>query len=147
MFNILFLIPQVFTVGNDVMACLDGHMTQDDYNKLVDDFSNLVLSIPELSGFVAIIQSLLKVAKVAYPLIQTIQGHDSSDPAKAQLSPAMMAMKAKLDTDLTEEDLARGGRSLMLMIDVSKKLAEAEQVQPEKQDDVNFDASDYFKNP
>jgi hypothetical protein len=144
MFNLLFLIPQVFTVGGDIMACLDGQMTEDDYNKLVDDFSNLVLSIPELSGFVAIIQSLLKVAKVAYPLIQTIQGHGTDKP---QLSPAMMAIKAKLESDLSEEDIARGGRSLKLMIDVSKKLAASEQVEPEKADDVDFDASDYFKEP
>ena len=145
MFNLLFLIPQISTIGSDIMACLDGNLTEDEYNKLVDDFGNLVLSIPELSGFVAIIQSLLKVARVAFPVIESIKSA-TTDPSKPQASHRMMAMKAQIDSALTEDDVMRATRSLMLMIDVSKKLAESEAVDADDDAKTDFDTGTFFNN-
>lgn len=144
MFNFLFLLPHVFTIGQDIAACLDGNLSEDEYKKLVDDFGNLVLSVPELSGFVAIIQSILKVASVAFPVVDAVIGtdDDSSKPKAMRLS----AIKAKVAASgITQDDVIVAGRSLRLLKDVSWKLAEAEQVDPDPgTKDDQFDTGNFF---
>lgn len=144
MFNFLFLLPHVFTIGQDIAACLDGSLSEEDYTKLIEDFSNLVLAIPELAGFVAIIQSILKVALVAFPVIDAVLT-TSDDPSKPKAM-RLSAIKSKVEASgLTQDDIVVATRSMKLLSDVSWKLAEAEQVAPDSNNTADdFDTSSFF---
>lgn len=69
-FSYLFLLPQVLAVGQDLAACLDGDLTEEDTNKLIDDLFVLLKNIPALQGFMGIFETLVKVAKAVVPLIE-----------------------------------------------------------------------------
>jgi hypothetical protein len=124
MFNFLFLLPQLMGIGQDVARCLDGGMTEDEYKQLLDDLLALVEKVPALGGMMAIIQSVIKVARVAFPLVQELKNVKTAnvDPA----SPAVIKMgaaKKEIDKVLTKDDLARADRSLKLLTDLSIKMA------------------------
>lgn len=120
MFNLLFLLPQVMNVGQDIVKCLDGGMTEDEYKRLLNSLADLVEKIPALSGFMAIIQSVLKVARVAFPLIQEIK---NIKPAADAGTLKMGAAKKEIDKVLTKDDLLRASRSLQLLTDLSSRVA------------------------
>lgn len=138
MFNFLFLLPQLLNVGQDVAKCLEGGMTEEEYTKLLDSMSNLIDKIPALAGFMAIIQSIIKVARVAFPLIQEIKNTKLSTDAGAI---KMGAAKKEIDKVLTKDDLLRAARSLQLLSDLSVQMADKQGVKQDPKTKRTVDVS------
>ena len=67
--DLLLVLPQLFTVGEDLVACLNGKATQEVWNKTVDDVFTLAKSIPEIQGVIVMNQGLFMFAKVLFPLL------------------------------------------------------------------------------
>lgn len=145
MFNLIFLLPQLFTVGTDIVKCIDGGTTKEEWDKTVEDMFQLVMSIPALQGYVALMQPLLMFSKIAFPFVESIsQQVDDSNPEK----PKMLAAK----NQFSKEDLTKMYYSVKLLADVSNKFAEAKGV--EKMDltweykyyENIFDTGTFFDN-
>jgi hypothetical protein len=124
MFNFLFLLPSLLDVGKDVAKCLDGGMTQQEYEDLLDSLGNLITKVPALAGFMAIFQSVLKIARVAYPMLQEIKNVKPSAIAAGEAGAIKMgAAKKEIDKILTKDDMLKAERSIRLLSDLSVKMA------------------------
>lgn len=141
MFNFLFLLPQLLNVGKDVARCLEGGMTQQEYNDLLDSLSALVASIPALAGFMAIIQSVIKVARVSFPLIEEIKNLKPAAVTGDASTIKMGAAKKEVDKLLTKEDIARANRSLTLLSDLSVRMAAEKKVAQDPKTKKTIDTS------
>lgn len=116
-------------------------MTESEVNKLADDMLALCMKIPELQGFVAVIQVVLNLTKTAIPLVF---GGDT-----VAVEPQKMA--AVRDILPPEEDIRRALNGAILFSMVAEKLAEV------KKDEIgseivlstkpsDFDGEDWFNN-
>lgn len=116
-------------------------MTKSEVNKLADDMLALCMKIPELQGFVAVIQVVLNLTKTAIPLVF---GGDT-----VAVEPQKMA--AVRDILPPEEDIRRALNGAILFSMVAEKLAEV------KKDEIgseivlstkpsDFDGEDWFNN-
>lgn len=158
MFNLLFLLPQIFTVGQDLIDCLDGDVDQKTWDKTVDDVYNLALSVPEIKGFLAMNQSLFMLAKMVFPFVKQlddlfhkakVDGTPETDPLKLE------AMKfAAATKEMSKEDLTRAFNTVKLLSQVSDKIAADEKVSKIEFDkdsivkyyENKFDTETFFDN-
>ena len=141
MFNFLFLLPQLLSVGRDVAKCLEGGMTQEEYNNLLDSLSALVASIPALGGFMAIVQSVIKVARVSFPLIEEIKNIKPAAVTGDAGAIKMGAAKKEVDKLLTKDDLAKANRSLQLLTDLSVRMAAEKKIAQDPKTKKTIDTS------
>lgn len=140
MFNLLFLLPSIFDLGKDIVRCLDGGMTEDEYNSLIDSLSRLIEKVPALAGFMVIIQSVLKVARIAYPMLAEIK---SAKPAEASVL-KMGSAKKEIDKLLSKDDMIKAGRSIRLLSDLSVKMADRKGVKVDAKSKKTLDAGKFF---
>lgn len=140
MFNLLFLLPSIFDLGKDIVRCLDGGMTEDEYNSLIDSLSRLIEKVPALAGFMVIIQSVLKVARVSYPMLAEIK---SAKPAEASVL-KMGSAKKEIDKILSKDDMIKAGRSIRLLSDLSVKMAVQKGVKVDTKSKKTLDAGKFF---
>lgn len=147
--NLLVILPKVFTIGQDILNCLDGDVTQEDWNKVVDDLGDIALSYPPAAGFVAITQSVINVSKILFPVIESLlESKDKvtmQDIADAVGAPdATKRMMASAFTSMgvdsiDKEGFKRAKNALSLMEDVSKKVADSKVAEPEVDQPSNED--------
>lgn len=123
MFNLLFLLPQLFTVGTDIVKCIEGGTTQEEWDKTVEDMYQLAMSIPALQGYIALMQPLIAFSKIAFPLIGDVNKYVVDDNNSNKLK--LMSVK----NQLTKEDLIKSYYSVKLLSDVASKVAEANGVE------------------
>lgn len=68
-FNLIFLLPKVFTTASKIMELLKGGVTGDEMDEIVDELFALVKDIPALQGFMGILQVVVNIAKVIIPAL------------------------------------------------------------------------------
>lgn len=116
--NLISLIPKIFGFSQDIMACLDGDVTEEDWDKVVKDLGEIALAVPQVAGFVAIVETFMAVAKSAFPLIEYFLENPGNMP---------VAQFAALGPDLgniTKDDLIRAKNSMRLMGAVSNYVSQ-----------------------
>jgi hypothetical protein len=130
-FNLLMVLPQMFTVGADIAACLDGRCTKEEWEKTVDDIVDLAENIPEIKAFIIMNQGLFALAKLAFPLLDQLQesSPDTRTKLMASLSPEVLHqietfVKAK--AELPDGQLKQTKYSVKLMNDAFTKIAAKE---------------------
>lgn len=130
-FNLLMVLPQMFTVGADIAACLDGRCTKEEWEKTVDDIVDLAENIPEIKAFIIMNQGLFALAKLAFPLLDQLQEAtpDVRKKLMASLSPEILHqiesfVQAK--QALPEGQLKQTKYSVKLMNDAFDKIAAKE---------------------
>ena len=69
MFDIFAILPKVFRTSQLILEVLKGGMTPEKLNVIVDELYGILTSIPQLQGFLAILQVLVKVVKVIIPAL------------------------------------------------------------------------------
>ena len=155
--DLLVLLPKFFVIGQDVMNCLDGKVTEDEWNKIVDDLGDLAMSYPPAQGFVALIQAVSKVSKIMFPVIEqmfvtkpTLSVRDimhgtNNDTGKLMVG-AMHAMNMQ---ELTKEEFMRAKNAMMLMDGVAAKISAKTEAAVVNQEEVPVDNSwkDSIINP
>lgn len=143
MFNLIFLLPQMFTVGEDIIKCIDGGTTQEEWDKTVEDMFSLAMSIPALQGYIALMQPILAFAKIAFPMISDVEKYFNNTE-----KPKMLAARDQI----TKQDLIRSYYSVKLMTDVSAKVAKANGVEEKdlgweyKYYENEFNTATFFDN-
>lgn len=161
LFNLIFLIPQIFTVGQDIVDCLDGTVDQATWDRTVNDMYELAVQIPELKGILAMNQSLFMLAKMVFPFVQQLNGLLHSSAATPQVAtlfddPLMSEIKKFLEgtKEMTDQELNRAHNSVKLLFAVSEKIAKAEGVEKKDLDATpvikyyshEFDTGSFFDN-
>lgn len=96
--------------------------------------STLVLSVPALQGYIAIVQSLIKIAKLSFPLFESLDTSNSDEVKK---------LTAARD-QISKEDLIIAYNSLKLLAAISERVAQANGV--EKEDTSNKPEYEYYEN-
>lgn len=151
LFNLIFLIPQIFTVGQDIVDCLDGKVDQATWDRTVEDMYQLAIQIPELKGILAMNQSLFMLAKMVFPFVQQLNGLLHGPEATPQVAtlfddPLMSEIKKFLEgtKEMTEQELNRAHNSVKLLFAVSEKIAEKEGVEKIELD--NDSVLKYYEN-
>lgn len=66
--RLMAMLPQLFRTGNLIIRALqDRKLSTEETQEIVNEFRELIKSIPELKAFLAIFDSLVKVAAVVLP--------------------------------------------------------------------------------
>lgn len=136
MINILPLLPHMMTVGQDIVNCIEGDCTQEEWNKAVDSVYNMALSIPQVQGILVIMQIASYVSKVSFPLVDGfINGNPETDSKK------MKSVRNKVTKTVTEQDVVRAQRTVKFFDEVTAKIAKKNKVklaQPDTSWTQNF---------
>lgn len=140
MFNIVALLPQFMIIGEDVIACIEGDCTQEEWNKTVDDFFKMCVSIPQVQGVLGIIEIVSMVTKVAFPLV------DGVINTKATVNtPKLKMAKKNLKKSVSSNDVAKAQRSMKFFNEVTAKVAAHNGLKNNSPEtDVNWTA-DFFE--
>lgn len=140
MFNIVALLPHFMTIGEDVAACIEGDCTQEEWDKTVDSFYKMCVSVPEVQGVLGIIEIVSMVTKVAFPLV------DGVINTKATVNtPKLKMAKKNLKKSVSKEDVAKAQRSMKFFNEVTAKVAAHNGLKNNSPEtDVNWTA-DFFE--
>ncbi len=65
--KLIAALPQLFKTGNLIIKSVEGGITPDEMAAIVAEVRNTIKSIPELGAFLAIFDSLVRVAAVVLP--------------------------------------------------------------------------------
>lgn len=65
--KLISALPQLFKTGNLIIKSVEGGITADEMAAIVKEIRETIKSIPELGAFLAIFDSLVKVAAVVLP--------------------------------------------------------------------------------
>lgn len=132
-FALLPLIPMLFKTAIDISKLFDGTATEEEWTEVINDVGNTVMQVPELKGFVVMIEGAVKVLELAIPMLMA-----QNEAAKATQG----LMSASLA--VSEEELNKSRVALRLMSGVAEKV-NAEITEHEVADG-DFDARALFKN-
>lgn len=135
--NLLFILPQVFKMGNDIIKCLDGDVTEDEWNAVVQDMYDMSMNIPQLQGFVAIFQVVANIAKASFPIIDNL---DSTDENAVNAAVKSLPATTRGGTEMTAADIIRAKNAIDLMNDVALKIKATSEAKP----DIDPEESDEF---
>jgi hypothetical protein len=67
MIQYVLLLPQLFTFGRKLAACIEGGATATEIREAIDALAQLATDVPEVRGMLIILQPLLQMAKVVLP--------------------------------------------------------------------------------
>ena len=67
--RLLMLLPQIFKTGSLILKSLEGGLTKEELEKIIDEVRETVKSVPELAAFLGLFDSLVKVAVTVLPVI------------------------------------------------------------------------------
>lgn len=65
--RLLTVLPQLFKTGNLIIRSIEGGITPDEMKAIVAEVRETIKSVPELGAFLAIFDSLVRVAAVVLP--------------------------------------------------------------------------------
>lgn len=168
LFSLLFLIPQVFTVGKDIVDCLDGDVDQATWNRTVDNVYDLATKVPEIQGIIALNQGLFNLAKIMFPfmmqMLSQVKTEKPADlPMKMKVGVNDVKMQGMIDDlakfiqaakEISEDELVRAYNSVKLLSDVADKMVEEKKVPKKELDDDSivkyyeseFNTATFFDN-
>jgi len=118
MLNIISLIPHFLTIGEDIIKCIEGGTTQEEWNKTVDDFYNMAKDIPQVQGVLAIIELVSITTKVSFPILDRYLLSDTDEN-----KPKLKSAKKKVAKSLDTEDMLKAQRSMKFFNEVLDKIA------------------------
>lgn len=129
MINIIPLLPQMATIGQDIVKCIEGGCTKDEWDKTVDDVYKMAVSIPEVQSVVVLMQITSYVAKVSFPLIEGfINGSSTNDTKK------MKSVRNKVSKSVSNQDIAQAQRTVAFFDEVTAKIAKKNKVKIQQPD-------------
>lgn len=129
MINIISLLPHVMTIGEDIVKCIEGDCTQEEWNKTVDDLYAMAISIPQVQGILVIMQIASYVSKVSFPLVDGfINGKTEADSKK------MKAVRGKVAGTVTAKDIENAQRTVKFFDEVTAKIAKKNKMKLPKPD-------------
>jgi hypothetical protein len=121
MFNLITLLPHFMTMGDNIIKCIDGGVTQEEWDKTVDDFFKMCKDIPQVQGVIAIIEIVSMVTKVSFPLVDNLLNNDDASENK----PKLKSVRKKIADTVTDDERMKAVRSIKFFDDVMAKIAEA----------------------
>jgi hypothetical protein len=136
MINVLGLLPHMMTIGEDIVKCIEGDCTQEEWDKTVDDVYAMAVSIPQVQGILVIMQIASYVSKVSFPLVDGfINGKTETDTKK------MKSARSKVAKTVSKSDVANAQRTVKFFDEVTAKIAKKNKIklpQPDTSWTENF---------
>jgi queuine/archaeosine tRNA-ribosyltransferase len=67
MFNLITLLPRLFSTSQAILACIQGGPTKEELREAVQELHNLLRAVPALAGVLAMFETVVRVVDKVLP--------------------------------------------------------------------------------